>query len=74
VTPWRNRQCHHRGAFLKVIGDALYLRGSAGFREFLRPRARALEGKAQGFRQFSGVAISFKTSNPLIFLDSRIRS
>jgi hypothetical protein len=28
VTPWRNRQCHHRGAFLKV-GDALYLRGSA---------------------------------------------
>jgi hypothetical protein len=41
--------------------------------EFLRPRARAREGKAQGFRQFSGVAISFKTSNPLIFLDSRIR-
>jgi hypothetical protein len=39
--------------------------------EFLRPRAR--DGKAQGFRQFSGVAISFKTSNPLILLDSRIR-
>jgi hypothetical protein len=35
--------------------------------------ARVREGKAQGFRQFSGVAISFKTSNPLIFLDSRIR-